>query len=214
VRTILYIHGMGGGGDSRIPRLLRERFRGSDIRCVVRTYDFDPEIGHAQIASWVEELKPDLLIGESLGAIQTLRVRGIPHLFVSPALGAPDHLVKLARICRIPGGKAVLRRIWRVKEGDRQPLRFEYDILKKYGPHWDEARKAAAEGGFNFAFFGSRDHYMKSGVVNIAAWEKLFGKTYRIYDGTHFMEEEYVDALLVPKIREILDGTADVLPRD
>jgi hypothetical protein len=210
----LYIHGMGGGGDSRIPRLLRERFRGSDVRCVVRTYDFDPEIGHAQIASWVEELKPDLLIGESLGSIQTLRVRGIPHLFVSPALGGPDHLVKLAWVCRIPGGKAVLHRIWRVKEGDRQPLRFEYDILKKYGPHWVEARKAAAEGGFNFAFFGARDHYMKSGVVNIAKWEELFGKTYQIYDGTHFMEEEYVDALLVPKIREILDGTADVLPRD
>ncbi len=205
---------MGGGGDSRIPRLLRERFRGSDVRCVVRTYDFDPEIGHAQIASWVEELKPDLLIGESLGSIQTLRVRGIPHLFVSPALGGPDHLVKLAWVCRIPGGKAVLHRIWRVKEGDRQPLRFEYDILKKYGPHWVEARKAAAEGGFNFAFFGARDHYMKSGVVNIAKWEELFGKTYQIYDGTHFMEEEYVDALLVPKIREILDGTADVLPRD
>ena len=214
MRTILYIHGMGGGGDSRIPRLLRERFRGADVRCVVRTYDFDPEIGHAQIASWVEELKPDLLIGESLGSIQTLRVRGIPHLFVSPALGAPDHLVKLAWICRIPGGKAVLHRIWRVKEGDRQPLWFEYDILKKYGPHWDEARKAAAEGGFNFAFFGARDHYMKSGVVNISRWEELFGKTYQIYDGTHFMEEEYVDALLVPKIREILDGTADVLPRD
>ena len=204
---------MGGGRDSRIPRLLRNRFRRTDIRCVVRTYDFDPEIGHAQIVSWVEELKPDLLIGESLGAIPTLRVRGIPHLFVSPALGGPDHLMKLAWICRIPGGKAILRRVWRVKEGDRQPLRFEYDILKKYGPHWDDARKAASEGGYNFAFFGSRDHYMKSGVVSIAHWEELFGKTYRIYDGTHFMEEEYVDTLLVPKIREILDGTAAVLPR-
>ena len=78
---------MGGGGDSRIPRLLRERFEGTDLRCIVRTYDFDPETGHAQIASWVEELRPDLVIGESLGAIQALRVRGIPHLFVSPSLG-------------------------------------------------------------------------------------------------------------------------------
>ena len=87
---------MGGGGDSRIPRLLRERFAGTDLRCVVRTYDFDPEAGRAQIASWVEELQPSLVIGESLGAIQALRVRGIPHLFVSPSLGAPDFLVRLA----------------------------------------------------------------------------------------------------------------------
>ena len=75
MKTILYIHGMGGGGDSRIPRLLRERFAGTDLRCIVRTYDFDPEIGHAQIASWVAELQPgapsevyrDLLAGGLFG---------------------------------------------------------------------------------------------------------------------------------------------------
>ena len=203
---------MGGGGDSRIPRLLREQFAGTDLRCIVRTYDFDPEIGRVQIASWVEELRPDLIIGESLGAIQALRVRGIPQLFVSPSLGAPDFLVRLAWVCNVPGGKALLHRIWRVKEGDRQPLRFEYAILKKYGPHWADAKKAAAEGGYHFAFFGTRDHYRKSGVVKISSWEELFGKTYVIYDGTHFMEEEYVYTLLIPKIREILDRPSNVLP--
>ena len=203
---------MGGGGDSRIPRLLQERFEGTDLRCIVRTYDFDPEIGHRQIASWVEELRPDLLIGESLGAIQTLRVRGVPKLFVSPALGAPDRLVKLARLCRIPGGKALLHHIWRVKEGDRQPLRFEYDIMKKYAAHWADAQKAAKEGGYFFAFFGTQDHYMKSMVVNVSLWEEMFGKTYTLYEGSHFMEEEYVYSLLIPKIREILDRPADVLP--
>ena len=214
MRTILYIHGMGGGGDSRIPRLLQDRFEGTDLRCIVRTYDFDPEIGHAQIASWVEELRPDLIIGESLGAIQALRVRGIPHLFVSPSLGAPDILLRLAWITRIPGGKALLHRIWRPKEGDRQPLKFEYGILKKYGPHWADAREAAKEGGYFFAFFGTHDHYMKSGVVKVSLWEEMFGKTYRMYEGTHFMEEEYVYSLLIPKIREILDGPAEILPRD
>jgi hypothetical protein len=214
---------MGGGGDSRIPRLLRERFVGTDIRCIVRTYDFDPEAGHAQIASWVDELHPDLLIGESLGAIQTMRVRAagipgeakeskIPKLYVSPALGAPDILVRLAWVTRIPGGKALLHRIWRVKEGDRQSLRFEYGIMKKYAAHWADAKKAASEGGCHFAFFGIRDHYMKSGAVKISLWEELFGKTYAIYDGTHFMEEEYVYSLLIPKIHEILDGPANVLP--
>ena len=206
---------MGGGGDSRIPRLLREHFQGTDIRCIVRTYDFDPETGHTQIASWVEELRPDLVIGESLGAIQTLRVRGIPHLFVSPALGAADSLVRLAWVTRLPFGKAILHRIWRVKEGDRQPLRFEYRIMKKYAAHWAEARRAAQDGGYYFAFFGTHDHYMKSGVVNVSLWEEMFGRdTYRMYEGTHFMEEEYIHSLLIPKIREILDGPAEVLPGD
>ena len=205
---------MGGGGDSRIPRLLRDRFVGTDLRCIVRTYDFDPDTGHAQIASWVDELRPDLLIGESLGSIQALRIPGIPRLFVSPALGAPDILVRLAWVTRIPGGKAILHRKWRVKEGDRQPLRFEYAIMKKYAAHWVEAKKAAGEGGFNYAFFGTRDHYMKSGAVRIATWEEMFGDAYTLYEGTHFMEEEYVDSLLIPKIHEILDSPADVLPSE
>jgi hypothetical protein len=34
----------------------------------------------------------------------------------------------------------------------------------------------------------------------------MFGNTFQIYEGTHFMEEEYVYALLIPKIREVLDA--------
>jgi hypothetical protein len=205
---------MGGGGDSRIPRLLRERFAGTDVRCIVRTYDFDPETGRAQIAAWVDELRPDLVIGESLGAIQAMRIGGVPHLYVSPSLGAPRFLYRLAWLCRVPGGPALLHRLWPVKEGDRQPLKFEYDILKKYKAHWEEACRVASEGGYCHAFFGTRDHYRKWGVVRISAWRERFGDTYTVYEGTHFMEEEYVDSLLVPKIREVLDGAPDILPGD
>ena len=46
---------------------------------------------------------------------------------------------------------------------------------------------------------------MRSGIVRVELWRQLFGDdTYTMYPGTHFMEEEYVDALLVPKIRETL----------
>ena len=59
-------------------------------------------------------------------------------------------------------------------------------------------------GGSTFAFFGRHDHYLKWRVVNIGKYEKMFGKTYTVYDGTHFMEEEYVLDLLLPKVLEIL----------
>lgn len=204
MKTVLYIHGMGGGGDSRIPRLLQERFGGTDIRVVVRTYDFDPETGHAQIAAWREELRPDLVIGESLGATQALRVRGVPHLYVSPSLGAPRLMARLAWISLLPGGSALLYRIWPVKEGDRQPLRFEYAVMRRYRAHWEDACRAAGEGDSHYAFFGRRDHYRKWGVVRISIWRKMFGDTFQEYDGTHFMEEEFIDSLLIPKILEVL----------
>ena len=200
---------MGGGGDSRIPRLLRDRLEGTGIRVIVRTYDFDPEVGRKQILEWMDELRPALVIGESLGAIQALRVRGVPHLYVSPSLGAPVFLYRLAWLCRLPGGSALLHRIWPVKEGDRQPLRFEYAILKKYKAHWEDACRAAREGDFHYAFFGTRDHYKKWGVVKVSTWREMFGDTYQEYEGTHFMEEEYVYSMLVPKLLEILGDPAD-----
>ena len=54
----------------------------------------------------------------------------------------------------------------------------------------------------HFAFFGMRDHYRKSGIVSVHTWEKYFGNSYMMYDGTHFMEEEFIDSLLMPKILE------------
>lgn len=200
---------MGGGADSRIPGLLRSAFAETEGRIVVRTYDFDPETGHRQILGWVRELQPDLLIGESLGSIQALRIPDIPQLYVSPSLGAPRYLYRLAWIPLLPGGAALLHWLWPVKEGDRQRLRFEYAVLRKYKAHWKAAREAAAKPCFRYAFFGKRDHYKKWGIVSVSAWRKMFGDTFQEYDGTHFMEENHVLSLLVPKIREILGEPAD-----
>lgn len=209
MHNVLYIHGMGGGGDSRIPGLLAELFLEEPVRIIVRTYSFDPEEGALQIAAWVQELQPSLVIGESLGAIQALRVGGVPHLFVSPSLGAPALLVKLVPVSRFALGRWYLHRRFPVKQGDRQKLFFRPSVLRKYGPHWEKAQEQAsrdqAAGLPFFAFFGTMDHYKRSGVVQVGLWESLFGKdSYQEYAGTHFMEEEYVRSLLVPKIREML----------
>ena len=204
MKTILYIHGMGGGADSRIPAQLKNLLDPAAVRVVVRTYSFDPELGHAQIAAWVGELQPDLVIGESLGAIQALRVKGVPHLFVSPSLGAPEKLYKAAWIARFALGRRWLHHKFPVKEGDRQSLLFTYPVLRKYKAHGEAALSAIAPEGYYFAFFGRHDHYRRSGVVQVGLWERCFGKRYALYDGSHFMEDEYLESMLVPKIAEVL----------
>ena len=204
MKTILYIHGMGGGGDSRIPNYLKTQFDPAQVQVVIRTYDFDPEIGRAQIQGWVEELKPALVIGESLGAIQALRIQGVPHLFVSPSLGAPENLYGRAKLARFAICRWIFHRMFPVKEGDRQRLKFTREVLLKYKAHGEAAIAAIEPGGYYFAFFGKNDHYLKQGIVRIDLWEKYFGKTYAQYDGSHFMEPEYIDSMLVPKIREVL----------
>jgi hypothetical protein len=209
--NILYIHGMGGGGDSRIPSVLKQCFESENlpVKVTVRTYDFDPRIASGQIGAWVSELQPRLIIGESLGSIHAIRVRGIPHILISPSLNAPLYLGWLSWVALIPGASWLLGRIYKPKEGDRQKLSFRFSILKKYLSHRREALKNSTAAGSPdsfHAFIGTRDHYRKNGIVSLRTWKKYFGETYTIYDGTHFTEEEYIFNLVVPKIKEcVLD---------
>ena len=207
MRTILYVHGMGGGGDSRIPSILKDTL-GPEIRVVIRTYEFDPETATSQLAGWAAEVKPDLVIGESMGAIHAVALKGYPHLFVSPSLNAPIFFRIMAALVWIPGVTRFFDWLYHPKEGDRQVLHFDRKTLLK----WPKIRRMALENStlkgspdYFHAFFGERDHYRRSGVVLVRTWRKYFGDgTWTVYDGTHFMEEEYIRSLLVPKILSLL----------
>ena len=207
--VVLYIHGMGGGGDSRIPSILSELLGPEGIEVIVRTYDFDPETARSQIASWVEELNPSLIIGESLGSLHAIRIKGIPHLFVSPSLNAPLYFSTLAWLTLIPGVSRIFDRIYKPREGDRQSIHFTCPVLKKYKAHRMAALQNSIRNGSTdsfHAFFGTHDHYRKSAIVSIKTWKKYFGDTFDIYEGTHFMEEDHVRTLLANTIRNILSN--------
>lgn len=208
VKTILYVHGMGGGAESRIPSILKD-ILGPEYSIVIRTYDFDPEVASEQLASWAAEVSPDLVIGESLGAIHAVALRGYPHLFVSPSLNAPVFFRALASLAWIPGVTRFFDWYYHPKPGDRQALHFARKTLLK----WPRIRKKAllntplnGSEDYFYAFFGTRDKFRRSGVVLIRTWRKYFGEgSWTVYDGSHFMEEEYIRSLLVPKILSLLD---------
>ena len=199
---------MGGGGDSRIPSILKDLL-GPGYSIFIRTYDFDPELATSQLAAWSSEVKPDLVIGESMGAIHAIALNGYPHLFVSPSLNAPIFFRVMAAIAWIPGVTKFFDWYYHPKAGDRQKLHFARKTLLK----WPAIRRTAllntplngSEDYFH-AFFGTRDKFRRSGVVLVRTWRKYFGEgSWTIYEGSHFMEEEYIRTLLVPKILSLLD---------
>ena len=201
--NVLYIHGMGGGSDSRIPAIMRDVLAPHGIAVHVYTYDFDPDVAAVQIHGWVESIRPDLVVGESLGSLHALRITGIPHIFVSPALNAPFYFELMAWISLIPGMTWIFDRIYKPREGDRQKLHFTFRTLRKFRNHRRKALSCFPPEGSKdefLAFIGTRDHYRKSGVVSLRTWNKHFGDTVRIYEGTHFMEEEHIHSLLVPAV--------------
>lgn len=205
---VLYIHGMGGGADSRIPSILGESLACRGVSVHVRTYDFDPEAAAVQIAAWNEEIKPDLVIGESLGALHAIRIKGVPHLLVSPALNAPLYFELMAWISLIPGMTRIFDKMYEPREGDRQSLHFIFRTLRKYRNHRKAALALSPRNGGKdcfLAFIGARDHYRRSGVVSLRTWKKYFGETFDLYEGTHFMEEEHIFSKLIPAICNVLD---------
>lgn len=207
-KIILYIHGMGGGRDSRIPSILSGCLDGT-ATVVARTYEFDPDTASRQIGMWVDEVRPDLVIGESLGALHAIRIKGVPHILVSPALNAPLYFELMAWFSLIPGVTGIFDRRYKPREGDRQPLHFTFRTLRKYRHHRHEALSLSTRcGGEDLfsAFIGTRDHYRKSGVVSLRTWKKYFGNTFLTYEGTHFMEEEFIYSILVPAILNILNS--------
>ena len=205
--TILYVHGMGGGGDSRIPSILKELL-GPGFEVVIRTYDFDPEVARGQISAWASEICPDLVIGESMGATHAVALKGVPHLFVSPSLNAPLFFNVLSSLAVIPGVTKFFDWYYKPKEGDRQKLHFDRKTLVKWRDVRSEALLNTPLNGskdYFHAFFGTRDKFRRSGVVLIRTWKKYFGEgSWTMYDGSHFMEEEYIRTLLVPAILSLL----------
>ena len=235
MKTIMYIHGMGGGSDSRIPSILRDEFCHpylshchagrceESIQVICRTYSFDPEEAAEQISSWIKELRPDLIIGESLGCLHALRVSGVPKILISPALNAPLYFEVLAWLTLIPGVTWIFDRIYKPREGDRQPLHFTFSILRKYRHHRRQAMKAShlhrigpdvktehrngnqdCADDLIHAFIGTRDHYLRTAIVSRRTYKKHFGATCTLYDGSHFTEEEYIRSLVIPKIKELM----------
>lgn len=208
---ILYLHGMGGGKDSRTPRVLNEML--DDAEVIVRTYDFPPQKAVKQTKDWVEELKPDLIISESMGAnYGILSGREIPHIYLSPAFGAPLWLGRAAFLSLIPGIPQLLGLIFKPREGDRQKLDFSYRICRQFRElrklvikELNDTKKADRKIPVRL-YFGSKDSYRRWGVVNIGRCIRFFGRENCITDARgHFWEAERVEnSHLCDEIRHIL----------
>lgn len=208
---IFYVHGMGGGTDSRIPSVLAEHYRTHSyifngrpvsVEVFVDTYEFDPDKAFCQIQQWAADFRPHLIIGESLGASHAMAVTGVPHLYVSPAMNAPVYFSRYSWTSKIPGVVPFLNRFFRPTRPGRQQMDFRGSVTRRYA---DVHRRALgnARRDYSFAFFGERDHYRKWGVVDVGQWGEIYGD-YTTYPGTHFMEMEFLDTMLIPKINEVL----------
>ena len=212
--NILYLHGMGGGSTSRMPSRLRQvlsnmHFTKDGDPCklnvVCKTYDFDPEVATNQIAGWVETYQPVLVMSESMGAIHALGIRGVPHIYISPALNydrGAEFFLPLVSLGNMIGYTYTKQRGTK-----RQEIRGDYELVAKFKPMIQSYKEAILSGpqcDSSYAYFGSRDGYMMTGIVSIEEYKRLYGDSYEEYDGGHCLDVNQIKPRLVPKIVEML----------
>ena len=213
--NILYLHGMGSGSKtSRVANKLRTELpkmqftKGGEpctLNLICETYDFDPEVATKQIAGWVETYQPVLVIGESMGSIHALGIQGIPHIYISPALNydrGTEFIMPLMTLANLIGYHYTSQR-----GKQRQKIDGNPELLAKFRPmiqSYKEAILSRPQRDPSFAFFGSNDKYMLSGIVSIKEYERLYGDSYEVHEGGHIFGANYVKPRLVPKIVEML----------
>ena len=213
--NILYLHGMGSGSKtSRVANKLRTELpkmqftkdgEPCTLNLICETYDFDPEVATKQIAEWVKAYQPVLVIGESMGSIHALGIQGIPHIYISPALNydrGTEFIMPLMTLANLIGYHYTSQR-----GKQRQKIDGNPELLAKFRPmiqSYKEAILSRPQRDPSFAFFGSNDKYMLSGIVSIKEYERLYGDSYEVHEGGHIFGANYVKPRLVPKIVEML----------
>lgn len=188
---------MGGGENSRIPTYLATHF---DV--YIKTYPFDPEKANALVHKWAEEFKPDIVIGESLGSIHALTLQNYPVFLVSPALNAPIAFSVLSFFASIPLLRRLLEKKYDRHDPRRQQIIFSREILKKWPGYRELALKAIHP--YVHAFIGVRDTKRRSGIVSLRTYRKIFGDSFTLYEGSHYMEENFLESMLVPALRNYI----------
>ena len=214
--NILFLHGMGGSGNSYIPRCLKKKLANmhftkngepQELNVICRTYKYDPDAATKQITKLVETFNPVLVIGESMGAIHALGIRGIPHIYLSPALNydkGVDFFLPLVEL----GSKFGFT--YRKQRGKRrQEIVGDPGLLSKFKPMLESYKQAILDNPRDpsYAYFGTNDPFKVGDIVRIEEYKRLYGDSgdnYEEFDGGHVLDVSRLDDTLVPKIVEML----------
>ena len=195
---IVYLHGLGGGANSRLPNKLKEQL-GDDYEIIAKDIPLNPKEAADFTFDLVFDTKPDLVVASSLGGFYALRLCGtFKTLVINPAM-TPHIDIKNA----IGYGKYE----YRVKrENGDTTYTIDKDFiseLEKLYTRYEHAFDYEYVDGV-YAIFGGKDE--------LFSHKEDFAK---LYDGdnmlivpnaTHHLSNDDIADYVVPTIKSILVG--------
>ncbi len=179
---ILYLHGLASSKQANTARKLKGLLKGDEVESI--DIPMNPFKAFECISSFIEEHRPDLLLGTSLGGFYASLFKGPMRILVNPALN-PDREIK-----RILGGFGTFPY---VKEREDGATHYEYS--KEDERQFKTLKERALEEVYpltkeaTYAFFGDED----ATVNDKAYYEERFLKEHAfLIHAEHRLKDENI----------------------
>lgn len=188
--TMLYFHGFASSGASGTVETLRKMLPSAEI--VAPDIPVDPVEALPFLKSLTEEVKPDVIVGTSMGGMYAQQMRGYLRVCVNPAF----NMSTASKLLRTGTFKFLNGRKDKVKE---------FRITKETIQHFNAMERGQWDGitpeeqDLCYGLFGIHDK-----LVNTYA---LFLKHYthaRKFDGEHQLNDSALRHALLPLLGELL----------
>lgn len=187
---LLYVHGFASSGSSGTVMTLRRHL--SSWRVIAPDLPVDPFEALELLRGIVEQEKPDVVVGTSMGGMYAQQLWGIPRIIVNPSFEMSRSLLfgKMGRnkyMSKRQDGATEFRIDKAVVERFKQMEKTQFDGVNDH------------EKALVTALFGDKDP-----VVNFYPLvSELYGKERCIhFNGEHRLNDEIVKKVLIPIINE------------
>ncbi len=189
MKKILYIHGFSSSGTSKTTKSLQKLLDDADITAP----DLPPSPFEALnlLDGLCKELKPDMIIGTSVGGMFAQLLRGYKKILINPAFHVYEFLKTKIGIHPYLNPRINGEKEFEVTSG----LCMDYLMIE------NTQFESISEGDrkYTYALFGEKDD-----VVNCRKEYCKYYKYYKMFPGEHRMTYRDIKDYLIPYIKEIL----------
>lgn len=193
---ILFAHGFASSGASGTVMTLRQMLYAIDpgISVIAPDLPVMPKDAIALLQKMVEEEKPDLLLGTSMGAFYLEQMRGVPRILVNPSFS-------MARLLTFGGmGRQEFRN---KREDGAKDFKVDKEMIAQFRELEKDAFKGItpADKDLVYGFFGDKDKK----VNHQKDFVKHYGRDhFVVFDGEHFLNDKILSRVILPVVKKVL----------
>jgi len=191
---VLYIHGFASAGSSGTATQMRTHLYPMGISVISPDVPVSPLAAISFLKRVVEEEKPDLIMGTSMGAMYAEQLYGTPRILVNPSF----HMARLLTF-RGLGRREFLNK--------RQDGALDFKVDKQMIEEFKQVEKGsftgvnAAEKAIVYGFFGTQD----KSVNCQPEFKKYYDPRHlTLFEGEHRLNGQILSRVIMPLIERLL----------